>query len=72
MPDDRQDGERHGFSTRIEAANRRLYPISHENVIGGGHFNVWGEKGRERPLDEVSKSHLRPVVENSMKGEGGN
>ena len=19
------------------------------NVVGGGHFNVWGEKGRERP-----------------------
>jgi hypothetical protein len=40
VPDDWQDGERHGFSTRIEAANMRLHPISHDNVIGGEHFNV--------------------------------
>ena len=72
VPDDWQDGERHGFSIRIEAANRQLHPISHDNVLGGGHFNMWGEKGRERPRKCASKSPPRSVVENSMKGEGKN
>ena len=49
--------------------NLQLHPISHNNVVGKGHFNMWREKGRERP--GWSKSQPQPVVENSMKREGG-
>ena len=39
-------------------------------VVSGGHFNVWGEKGRERPR---RSKYVEPptLVENSIKGEGG-
>jgi hypothetical protein len=49
VPDNWQDGERQGFSTRIAKAKKQLHPIPRDNVVGGGHFNVWGEKGRGRP-----------------------